>query len=104
MFPEFTSALCHEEWNVADGKVTVHGQLLPEVSSMTSMATVSSMASLSSLGGGESDGVEQADLDPEALEEQLKHKNARRAEKERIAAEKAAKKAEKAKLRFARKF
>ena len=101
---EFTSALCHEEWQVADGGVAVQGAGLQEVPSMASMASVSSMASLSSLGGGESDGADLADLDPEQLEAALKLKASKRADKERQAAEKAAKKAERAKLRFARKF
>lgn len=100
---EFTSALCHEEWHVADGKVTAKGQGLSEVASMASLASVSSVASLSTMStGGES--VDDGDEDPEAMEEKLKLKASKRADKERLAAEKAAKKAEKAKLRFSKKF
>ena len=110
---EFTSAVCKEEWLVADGKATVKGgQALPAVGSMVSLPSVSSVASISTLGES-SDGAlenmvategmsEEAAL--EAMEEMLRVKAAKRAEKERIAAEKTAKKAEKAKLRFAKKF
>lgn len=103
---EFTSALCREEWNVADGKVQVINAPpagLSAVPSMVSLASVSSMASLSSL-GGDSEGFEGLEMDPEQMEEQLRLKASKRVDKERIAAEKAAKKAERAKLRFARKF
>ena len=106
---EFTSALCNEEWQVGGGKVVVKGGALPEVASVASMAsmtTVSSVASLSTLGeGGDSDSnLKEEDMDPEALEEQLKQKAARRADKERIAAEKALRKAEKAKKRYLKSF
>ena len=103
---EFTSALCKEEWHVGDGKVNIIGSSAPALSavpSMASMASVSSMASLSSLGGADSEN-EFADMDPEQMEEALRQKASKRLEKERIAAEKAAKKAERAKLKFARKF
>lgn len=102
---EFTSTLCNEEWQVGGGKVVVKGGNLPEVpsvASMASMTTVSSVASMSTL-GGDSDIIDE-DLDPEALEQALKAKQARRDEKERLAAEKAAKKAEKARKRYLKKF
>ena len=105
---EFTSALCREEWHVGEGRVSIKGAApaLSAAPSMASLASVSSMASLSTLGGGDSDpdGESLADMDPEAMEEALRNKAQRRAEKERIAAEKALKKAEKAKLKYARKF
>jgi elongation factor 3 len=104
---EFTSALCKEEWHVADGQVVVKGPPgLAAVPSVASMATVSSVASLTTLGGTESEAgdVPGEEMDAEQMEEQLRIKAVKRADKERIAAEKAAKKAEKAKLRFARKF
>ena len=104
---EFTSALCNEEWHVADGKVTVKGQMIseiPSVQSLASMTTVSSMASMSSLGGGDSEAFDEDDDDPAALEERLKAKEEKRIKKERLAAEKAAKKAEKARLKFLKKF
>ena len=104
---EFTSALCNEEWHVADGKVTVKGQMIseiPSVQSLASMTTVSSMASMSSLGGGDSEAIDEDDDDPAALEERLKAKEEKRIKKERLAAEKAAKKAEKARLKFLKKF
>jgi len=101
---EFTSALCKEEWHVGDGKVVVKGQSLPEVPSMASLTTVSSVASLSTLGGGDSDSVQGEELDPEMLEEKLKAKESRRLQKERLAAEKKAKKAEKTRLKYLKKF
>lgn len=105
---EFTSALCNEEWQVADGKVTVKGQQMseiPSVQSLASLTTVSSVASLSTLGGGDSEPFDDDDDDdPQALEEKLKAKEERRIKKERLAAEKAAKKAEKARLKFLKKF
>eukprot|EP00889_Picochlorum_renovo_P005637 jgi/Picre1/32667/NNA_008013.t1 len=102
---EFTSALCSEEWIVADGKVTVKGQQIsevPSVQSLASMTTASSVASLSTLGGESVEDDEH--LDGAALEEKLKAKEERRLKKERLAAEKAAKKAEKARLKFLKKF
>lgn len=48
--------------------------------------------------------VEEDSMDPEELETQLRLKAERKVEKDRVAAEKAAKKAEKAKLKFAKKF
>ena len=103
---EFTSALCREEWQVADGKVTVKGgqPQMSSVPSMSSIPSVSSVASLSSMTGDSEGGEFDPDMDPEMMEEQLRIKAQKRGEKERIAAEKAAKKAERAKLRFARKF
>ena len=119
---EFTSALCKEEWHVADGQVKVVGGLrgLHGVASMASMASMASVSSLSSMGeveqadgvGAASDGQEGAPaLTPEEEEEAaaafdaaLAAKAARRAEKDKLAKEKAAKKAEKARLRYAKKF
>ena len=69
------------------------------------MTTVSSVASLSTLGVGDSEPFDDDDDgDPQALEERLKAKEDRRIKKERLAAEKAAKKAEKARLKFLKKF
>ena len=60
---EFTSALCHEEWHVADGRLSIQGaagaggagaggmHAAASSASLASMATVSSVASLASLGG-----------------------------------------------------
>lgn len=120
---EFTSALCNEEWHVADGKVKVIGgqtKGMSAIPSMASIASVSSLASLSSTVDGESEvegsinlqtngsavpmTAEEEEAAAAALDAALAAKAARRAEKERIAQEKAAKKAEKAKLRYARKF
>jgi elongation factor 3 len=104
---EFTSALCSEEWVVADGKVTVKGQQIseiPSVQSLASMTTASSVASLSTLGGESVDDEDDEHLDGAALEERLKAKEERRLKKERLAAEKAAKKAEKSRLKFLKKF
>jgi elongation factor 3 len=105
---EFTSALCREEWLVGDGKVVIKGAPAPSsvgglsaVPSMASLASVSSVTSLSTLADSEEN---YAEMDPEKMEEDLKLKAFKRADKERIAAEKAAKKAERAKLKFARKF
>lgn len=57
---EFTSALCHEEWHVADGRLTIKTSAAASpggmhaaasTASLASLATVSSVASLASLGG-----------------------------------------------------
>ncbi|PRW20411.1 elongation factor EF-3 isoform B [Chlorella sorokiniana] len=110
---EFTSALCHEEWHVADGRLTIKtsaaGQAAAaaaaagaspagmhaaaSTASLASLATVSSVASLASLGGSD---------DGELDEEALKAKQAKREEKLRAAAEKAAKREAAKKLKFAR--
>jgi elongation factor 3 len=104
---EFTSALCAEEWHVADGKVSMVGARMHAVASSMSLASVSSVASLSTLGGADSDsttGVDGEELTEEELEARLAEKASKKADKARIAAEKAVKKAEKAKLKFARRF
>ena len=94
---EFVSSVVNERWLVVDGKVTVEGGGLPEAAStasLASMTTVSSVASLTSLDTGDDD------EDPAAMEERLKKKEAARIKKERLAAEKAAKKAEKQLLKY----
>ncbi|KAL4852769.1 mRNA export factor elf1 [Chlorella vulgaris] len=106
---EFTSALCSEEWHVADGKVTLKnapgagpsiGGMAAGAStaSLASMATVSSVASLSSMAGSEGTGEEDGELD----EEKLREKQAKRDEKIRAAAEKLAKREAAKKLKFSR--
>ena len=97
---EFVDSCVNERWQVADGKVTVEGGALHDVAStvsLASMTTVSSVASLASLDTGDG---EEDDEDPAAMEERLKKKEAARIKKERLAAEKAAKKAEKALLKY----
>jgi len=89
---EFVDSCVNERWQVADGRVTVEGGSLPDVAStasLASMTSASSVASLVSLDNGDDD------EDPAAMEERLKAKEAARLKKERLAAEKAAKKAEK---------
>ncbi|KAI7836488.1 hypothetical protein COHA_009640 [Chlorella ohadii] len=112
---EFTSALCHEEWHVADSRLTIKTSAAAQAAaaaaaaaagtspagmhaaastaSLASMATVSSVASLASLGGSD---------DGELDEEKLKEKQAKREEKLRAAAEKAAKREAAKKLKFSR--
>ena len=108
---EFTSALCREEWLVENGGVEVKAAPgVPPVPSMQSLPSVSSMASISSMGGASDStvadglGPDGEELDPEALEAQLQEKAARKAEKDRIAADKALKKAERAKLKYSKRF
>lgn len=96
---------------MGDGAVVVKPPAgLPPVPSMQSLPSVSSVASLSSM-GGQSDstaadglGPDGEELDPEALEAQLQEKAARKFDKDRIAIEKANKKAERAKLRYSKRF
>ena len=80
---EFTSALCHEEWRVADHRVTCSKKgaaagsalsAVPSTTSLASMHTVPSAASLASLASGVdsegvSDGADGEELDEEKLRE-----------------------------------
>lgn len=102
---EFTSALCTEEWHVADGRVTIKGASNPPPSlthnasttSLASMVTVSSVASLASM-ASDATGEDDGELD----EEKLREKQAKREEKLRAAQEKLAKRNEMKKLKFSR--
>lgn len=68
--------------------------------SLTSLHSVASVSSLSSLGGGDS---EIAEDDPN-FDEMVRERQARKDEKARIAADKAAKRAEIKKVRFSKRF
>jgi elongation factor 3 len=102
----WAAELCTEEWVVQGGGLTVRAMAAEGGAGAGEGGAEDENGG--AIGGAEDGGSvidngEEA-MDPEALEAELALRAVRREEKERIAAEKAAKKAERAKLRFSKKF